>query len=418
MAKYGVIERKIAKILEKFPEIKQIIKKGYQTINYIFYKKKNDFYLNENCLLNSYDNNSGNFWGYYDKSPVNGNNVIYNGFSSLKKYNVRSLDSQDIILNGKKISQTTTWNWQQGSMLTWLDKDKIIHNFFQDNEYKSKIIDINTKEERVINYPIYSVGNDGKFSISLSFSRLAKLRPDYGYFNKSYENIKEIDFNDGIYYVDLVKNESNLIISFEDLLKFNPRKEMENAWHKVNHIEISPNGERFIFHHRWFDDSGRKWSRLISANILGEDLYLLSDDNMVSHCIWKNNIEIAGWMRKKIGGDKYYLLQDKTEKYEIIGDGILAEDGHPSFSKDGEWMLTDTYPNKSRMSSLLLYNMKNKGIIKLGEFFSSFEYYGETRCDLHPRFNLDGKGITFDSVHTGVRQLYEIDITNILEDKN
>lgn len=415
MAKYGTIERNVARALEKFPFIKENIKKFYQKFNYMIYKKEKEFYINDKVEIRCINNTSGNFWGYYDKTPVNRENIIYNSFDSSKVHNVRKKDFQEICFNNSKISETNTWNWQQGSMLTWLNKNEIIHNIYVDGEFKSKVINMQSKKERIVDSPIYSVSRDGETALSLNFSRLAKLRPDYGYFNKEYESIQKLDFNDGIYFVDLVKNENKLIISFEGLFNFKTRAEMEGAWHKVNHIEISPNGKRFIFHHRWFDDNGRKWSRLISANTDGTDLYLLSDDDMVSHCIWKNDTEIAGWMRKKEIGDRYYLLKDKSNEFRVIGEGILTEDGHPSFSNDGRWMLTDTYPDKSRMSSLLLYDTKKNELIKLGEFYSPFKYYGETRCDLHPRFNPCYKKLTFDSVHDGVRRMYEVDISKLLE---
>ena len=415
MAKYGALERKIARLLENFPELKKGVKYSYQYLNYLLYKKNNNVILDNRIELKEVDNSCGNFWGYYDKSPINQENILYNSFDKNKKYNVRDSKKIDIFLNYNKVSETNTWNWQQGSMLTWLDKNRFIHNLYRDGEYISKIIDTKKNEEKVIDYPIYSMSKDGNFSVSLNFSRLAKLRPDYGYFNSDYSNIEKVDFNDGIYYIDLLKNERKLIISFKTLLEFCPRKEMEEAWHKVNHIEISPNGSRVMFHHRWFDDSGRKWSRLITANVDGSGLFLLSDDDMVSHCIWKNDEEIAGWLRKKDIGDRYYLLKDRSSDYKIIGEGILTEDGHPSFSKDGKWMLTDTYPDKSRMCNLLLFNLEDTRLVRLGKFFSPFKYYGETRCDLHPRFNPCGKKLTFDSVHSETRKMYEMDITKVLE---
>ena len=73
-------------------------------------------------------------------------------------------------------------------------------------------------------------------------------------------------------------------------------------------------------------------------------------------------------------------------------------------------MIFDTYPNKSRMKKLFMYNMKSSDLKELGEFYEGLKYYNETRCDLHPGFSPDGKNIFIDSVHKGKRGLYIISI--------
>jgi Tol biopolymer transport system component len=75
----------------------------------------------------------------------------------------------------------------------------------------------------------------------------------------------------------------------------------------------------------------------------------------------------------------------------------------------GDWFVTDTYPDKARMQHLIMANWKTGEARKLGEFFHGFEYDGQTRCDLHPRFSPDGKSIFFDSVFDGRRRLYRLD---------
>ena len=78
-------------------------------------------------------------------------------------------------------------------------------------------------------------------------------------------------------------------------------------------------------------------------------------------------------------------------------------------------MLTDSYPDKSRLSGLILYDTLKKRKYELGRFYSSMHYVGENRCDLHPRFNNSSDNIiTFDSVHTGVRVMYQMDISKII----
>src|SRR5699024_476870 len=123
---------------------------------------------------------------------------------------------------------TNTWNLQQGCMVQWLGPDfnkKIIYNDMIDKKYISIIYDIETKEQKVIDRPIYSVSKDGKKAVSVNFSRLHRLRPGYGYANLPDET-KDMyhPSDDGIWYMDLEKNTSKLIISLEDITKINPNE--------------------------------------------------------------------------------------------------------------------------------------------------------------------------------------------------
>ncbi|WP_282178809.1 hypothetical protein [Maribacter stanieri] len=416
MSKFSSKERSVAKFLNKYPKLKGKLKYFYQYFTFQLHKKAYSFQIDERVSLKKISNDGiSSFWGYYDKTPNSGDNYCYHALSDnlIRKRN--SCTELDIYLNNHKISSTTSWNWQQGAMLTWLSESEIIHNFHDPaNGYRAKIINVLNKNEIIINFPIYSVHKEKRIALTLNFNRLAKLRPDYGYFCEKFDQTTKTDFNDGISVIDLDSKEAKLVISFRKLLNFHSDQSMKNAWHKVNHIDFSPSGDRFMFHHRWFSDEGIKKSRLITANIDGTDLHLLANDGMVSHCTWRGKDEIVGWMTKNDLGDKYFLLKDKTTDFSPFADGLLCEDGHPGFSSDLEWMLTDTYPDKSRMSSILLYNLSSNKLYNIGEFFSPLKFTGELRCDLHPRFNPCGNKITFDSVHEGVRGLYELDITKIV----
>ena len=43
-----------------------------------------------------------------------------------------------------------------------------------------------------------------------------------------------------------------------------------------------------------------------------------SDDDMVSHCYWKNDEEIIAFERKKEFGTGYYLMRDKTQEWKHL----------------------------------------------------------------------------------------------------
>ncbi|MEJ5266114.1 MAG: hypothetical protein WHT29_12435, partial [Bacteroidales bacterium] len=96
-----------------------------------------------------------------------------------------------------------------------------------------------------------------------------------------------------------------------------------------------------------------------------------------------------------------------TRNFEIsplnLNSAIMG-DGHPNvYDKK---MIFDTYPDKARMKSLFIFDMKNNSLTLLGEFFEPLQYNGQTRCDLHPRWNFSGNKIFIDSTHSQKRQLY------------
>ena len=103
-----------------------------------------------------------------------------------------------------------------------------------------------------------------------------------------------------------------------------------------------------------------------------------------------------------------------TGEYEELSilKSLNMGDGHPSCFKN--WMIFDSYPDKSRMQNLVLYNIDTGKYYKLIEIFHPMKFFGNTRCDLHPRFSDSGNNITFDSVFEGKRHQYYIDLRNFL----
>lgn len=412
MSEFSKAEHLFAKYLSRFPLIKSWIKICYQSIVFMFYRKPAKMYLQESVKVIPVLKSPQliTFGGYYDKNLIIDNRVLFHQMD-VKMANLWN-KPLSISIGGVEISISNSWNWQQGAMLSWISENQIIYNDFRAGKYVAVIKNVTTAEEKIINKPVYTISEDKAFALSLNFKRLAKYRPDYGYFNLSFNEL-ENDQDDGIFKINLDTGQFDLIISIERLINFKPRVEMTEAAHKVNHIMISPNSKRFMFLHRWYTKTGVKYSRLYTSDNQGKELYLLADNQMVSHCNWKNNHEIIGWLRKK-EGNHYYCLTDQTTKYSIIAGSTLNEDGHPSISRDQRWLLTDTYPDKSRMAHVLLYDLVEEKKIELGSFFSPLKYRGTKRCDLHPRFSDDEKSISFDSTHENKRGMYIMDISKVI----
>ena len=249
------------------------------------------------------------------------------------------------------------------------------------------------------------------YFLSLNYQRLMTLRPDYGYRNLPNLNATELNNleHDGLWKVDYATGNAKLLISLATAYQYQPKPDFAHGLHKLNHVMISPDGKQFIFMHRCLVN-GRRFDRLFLADATSGDLKLLADHGMVSHCFWADNNTILGYMRGPGEKDAYWLLDITTGEFTQFGAGKLERygDGHPHVY--GDWFITDTYPNKARMQHLILCNWKTGEVKELGEFFHGFEYVGESRCDLHPRFAPDGKAVFFDSVFSGKRQLYRMEL--------
>src|SRR5690625_4028433 len=234
------VENKVNSLLNTMPGLKKIVKRVYQLGMYTISPKVKS---EGDIQRISPDDGMEYFFGYYDKSPWDATDRYMlclrakNTHSSVapkEPAEIILFDTQDN--NSYKVLGTThSWNVQQGCMLQWLGPnytDEIIYNDFRENQFCSVILNIKTNEERVIQKPVYSVSTDGKFALTLDFSRLHRLRPGYGYSNLPDETKDEGCPNTPcIWHVDLKSGDAKSLLSYSDFANFEPRSDMENANH-------------------------------------------------------------------------------------------------------------------------------------------------------------------------------------------
>lgn len=412
MKNFGSIEKKIAFLLSSFPKLKNKIKKIYQLFNFLLNKKTYNF--KSPFKISAVDKSSNStFFGYYDKCPESqdGKKIIYfrtNNETFQKpqaKYPIQII--LKLLPTNKEIlvDETFAYNWQQGAKMMWLSNDEFIYNIYcgELNKYLSKIYNITSKTFQILDMPIYDCFKRS-YALTINFNRLMNLRPDYGYRNYN-EKIDFENYNlDGIFKLSIKQNTSFLLISIKQLIEHNPLPSMNGAKHKVNHIMISPDGTRFIFMHRWLAKSGKRYDRLLVSDSNNGDFKIVSDGEMVSHCCWKDNNTIVGYLRHN-NIDGFYKIDLNDWSISKLSNKLnVFSDGHPTFNQDH--MVFDSYPDRSRMKKLYIYDSINDQVTLMGEFFESIKYYNESRCDLHPRLNHKKNKIYFDSVHEGKRKLY------------
>lgn len=87
-----------------------------------------------------------------------------------------------------------------------------------------------------------------------------------------------------------------------------------------------------------------------------------------------------------------------------------------SWSPDRRWLLTDEYailPGNDGWTPLLLYDTSIGRRYEIGRFREPLD--GELRCDLHARWNHAGTKVCVDSAHGGIRQMYLVDVADIVD---
>lgn len=408
--------------LEQFPIIKHAAKRVYQLASVA---TSNEKFKSEGDVVRVSPNDGFEyFYGYYDKSPWDATDrymictKVIQAYKSVAPKEPGVVGLIDTYDNNKfiKIGVTHSWNVQQSCMAQWMGPDfktRIIYNDFRNGDYCSVIYNWAEKcEEKVLPLPVYDVARDGSFALSLDFSRLHRMRPGYGYSNLPETTNGELcPDKPCIWKMEIPSGKITELFKYTDMAAFEPDESMQGAEHKVNHLMISPNGKRFMVLHRWFQN-GRKHTRLVTVNVDKTEMYNLSDDVFVSHCYWKNDKEILSFLRKKETGNHYYLMKDQTQEYKMFWPE-LNTDGHCSYSPDGKFIITDTYPNRKRVASVYLCTEDDNRSRKIARVFAPFRYDNDCRCDLHPRCNHKGTNVCIDSVHEGRRGLYVISVPQI-----
>lgn len=363
------------------------------------------------------------FFGYYEKSPWNASQTLM--LAHEVDFNDRPPDSNDASRIGvvhladkrfEPLAESFAWNWQQGAMLAWHPLDPE-HTFVHNDRERDNAIGIvrDTTGHILQRYdrPIYALSPDGCVAWSLNFARLARHRPGYGYAGIVDPHENELaPAHDGLHVVELESGRSALIVSLRELAARAPKPAMNGQFHWLNHVQASPRGSRIAFFHLWREGTKGWGVRLYTCRPDGVELVCALDTGRISHYDWVDEDHILAWARRTESGEGFLLVDVRNGSYQIFGEGVLTEDGHDTLSPDRRWVLNDTYPDRHDMRNLMLVSWPEGQRKDIARTYSpKSKWWGEVRCDLHPRWSRDGRLVCIDSVHDGTRQIYVVDVS-------
>ncbi len=316
------------------------------------------------------------------------------------------------------LTQTRAWNFQEGCMAHWLGTNPdslIIYNDFRENKYVSVIMNVYSRKElKVIPYPVSAVSPNGREAVSINFSRLRITRPDYGYGGKGQDPGEKIQFpgNDGIFLISLETGEAKLIVSLAQIKSLVPEISADGIEYFA-HTRFSRNGSKIFWLARAIPERN---TTAFTVNRDGSNISPCFPGKWGgSHFDWLNDNELmitAGYQGDEYEGkqDAHILFTVGKQDYKRLGNGLLDYDGHGTFSPDGKWMVTDTYPSKGlREQKIYLMDMATEAVLPLGRYTEPVTFTqgkGFWRCDIHCRWSPEGDMIGFNSTFTGSRQVY------------
>lgn len=356
------------------------------------------------------------FFGYYDIQQFNKEQDKLL-LMKANRYAETEKDPAELIWvdmnNGDehRIANTSAWCWQQGARLRWhpFEDSIVMFNDCLDGRYITRLWNIAENKE-IGRFPsaLYDVTCDMKYGFSLNYSRLQRLRPGYGYNSlpDDTQNMKA-PHDDGLFRVDLETGETSLMVSLAELSERSP--ESIELWNYINHISVSPNGERLIFFHIWTPDTKARWMVVLYCiNADGTELKCLEHEYRTSHYDWIDDEHIlttAGGFENR--ESRYIIYNVKTGARKILKGKMLKNDGHPTVLSDKRNSITDTYPLRNSRQKLYFFDMETGDDELILDIFSDPRLYEEKRCDLHPRVTPDGRYITIDTTfRKGKRSVY------------
>lgn len=397
------------------------------------------------------------FFGYYNIPQLDAKNEKL--LAQRVQFEDRPPDNNDkaeigyfSLLDGKwnKIGVSKAFNWQQGCNLQWLGPDfsnNVIYNDIESDRFVTRIFSVRDEKIKTWNFPSYSVDKSGSFSITINYNRAFWTRA------YSYEGIKDHDLNknitahDGFYRLNLKTGELGQIFNLKNWLETNQGIDLNDTWHWTEHPILNLKGNLVFGYYRYGSIEKYETIGLILDTENGNVIHQveLNQREDFSHMGWNFNDEIALYVTpRKAISDRILNSQKETWTFRFIlevyrrlikplvprkiiqkatnidsfyriycyKDGQhrnilkkeLTIDGHPSFTLDGLFMLTDTYQDENNYRNLYLIHLETQKLFLLGKFYSHVNNY-IWRSDLHPRFSQDEKYIIIDSNTSGFHQI-------------
>jgi hypothetical protein len=401
------------------------------------------------------------YFGFHDVSPWSPDDqtMVLLRVPKELRATPRSTDIAEVCLwnpgknDPQPIGTTHAFNWQQGARAQWVAgaaDPRVMVNDLEDGRPVTRLYDAENGSWSKGIPAVYSVHPSGSFGLAPDWHRLAKWWRDYSY-DLPTSGRQTCGEPGDLRRVELAAGDESVIVPIAEARRLCGQGANADESDFLSHATFSPKGSRFCFMYRRFTEDNALFSYFLVCNSDGTDIRVLAKEKC-SHFDWLDEDRVVIWTRKlpgqaaalRAGGwtkrfpfkqmvkllrtfhpklkqslfaESYYEVDYREPgKMAPVGAGVLEQDGHPMFTPDRKWMLTDTYAFEGQQP-LILFDMLSGRRHDVVQFPVHADFRDPTvKCDLHPRLDRSCQHVAVDSAHSGRRQLYVVDISEFLKD--
>lgn len=313
--------------------------------------------------------------------------------------------------------ETSAFNLQQGAMLHWIDVghgEELVYNaWLADGTLGAKALNPVTGRSRDLRGAVAAVGASGRVALGLDRARSFHIRAVTGYACGPEHLRGPCPDDDGLFQIDLRTGASNLVLPLA-LLRDGKRPPEGSGEVWIDHVHYNPSGSRVLLLFRARTPLGFLTSLWTIDPDGARPRLHIPFGRKISHFDWFDDETILV-STDVLGTLQFVTFHDGRGDFVAVDPEHLPADGHASYSPDRRWLLCDTYPSgEPPACALFVYELATRRRVDLGPLASPQPFRGDIRCDLHPRWRPDGRAISFDSIHEGSRQMYEIDMSKLV----
>lgn len=326
-----------------------------------------------------------------------------------------------------EVAPTKGWGMQVGAHLCWGSEELLYYNDKEGRDVFAVQYNHATGESRRMSGPVYQVTPDGRTLLSPSLSIINHAQNGYGAtIADRYDTMPKpgAAADEGLWSTDVATNRTTLLFSLRQAYELLPDREpFRDARFTFFHTKVNPQQDRIMQVVRCLFDDGRDELKfIVTMDMDGGNAAIA-----LPYELWLKGSHHPDWhpdgrqilMNIRMNEMRFCLFDHDGGRFRIICPQVKGG-GHPSFSANGMYIVTDAYTQEP------FANERHEVPIRLIEAGTGKEEaicyiwtLGGTnipahlRCDPHPVWSRDGRFVCFNGTPNGNRQMLIADMSGL-----